>query len=48
VPILIVTGYANLSDADAGSFPRLAKPFAQSEFTALCVELLEKPQSEAL
>jgi PAS domain S-box-containing protein len=40
VPILIITGYANLSDADTGSFPRLAKPFTQSELTGLCVELL--------
>jgi PAS domain S-box-containing protein len=42
VPILIITGYANLSDTDTGLFPRLAKPFTQSELTGLCVELLSE------
>jgi len=27
IPILLITGFANLTDADSGGLPRLAKPF---------------------
>ncbi len=39
--VLMITGYANLSDGDAGGLPRLAKPFRQSELTSAVADLLD-------
>lgn len=41
LPVLLITGYATLSDRDAGGLPRLAKPFRQTELAATVAELIE-------
>jgi PAS domain S-box-containing protein len=40
LPILMITGYANLSDRDADGLPRIAKPFHAIDITRMLVELL--------
>jgi CheY-like chemotaxis protein len=47
LPVLMITGYANLSDADADSVPRLAKPFAQNELTAILVEMFAQGRQDS-
>jgi PAS domain S-box-containing protein len=41
LPILMITGYATLSDQAAGGLPRLAKPFRQSDLAAAVAGLME-------
>ncbi len=41
IPFLLITGFANLTDADADGLPRLAKPFREVEITARVAKLLE-------
>ena len=41
IPILLITGFANLTDADSGGLPRLAKPFREVEIAARVAKLLE-------
>jgi len=41
LPVLLITGYATLSDRDAGGLPRLAKPFRQTDLAATVAELIE-------
>jgi PAS domain S-box-containing protein len=40
MPILMITGYANLSDRDADGLPRIAKPFRATDITRTLGELL--------
>ena len=40
IPILMITGYANLSDQDADGLPRIAKPFRAIDITRTLGELL--------
>jgi CheY-like chemotaxis protein len=40
IPILMITGFANVSDREARGLPRLSKPFRQAELTAKIGELL--------
>ena len=40
IPILIITGYANLSDQDADGLPRIAKPFRAVDIARRLAELL--------
>jgi CheY-like chemotaxis protein len=41
IPFLLITGFANLTDADSGGLPRLAKPFREVEIAARVGKLLE-------
>jgi len=41
IPFLLITGFANLTDADSGGLPRLAKPFREVEIAARVAKLLE-------
>ncbi len=40
-PVLMITGFATLSDHEADGLPRLAKPFRQAELLSTLAELLE-------
>ena len=40
LPVLLVSGFAALSEAEAGRVPRLAKPFTQSALTKAIAELV--------
>jgi CheY-like chemotaxis protein len=44
IPILMITGFANLTDWQIDGLPRLAKPFRQSELIARLVELFRAPE----
>jgi PAS domain S-box-containing protein len=39
MPILMITGFANLTETEIDGLPRLAKPFKQSELSARLLEL---------
>jgi CheY-like chemotaxis protein len=41
MPVLLITGYANLSDDEAARLPRHAKPFRQADLAAAIAELLQ-------
>ena len=41
IPFLLITGFANLTDADSDGLPRLAKPFREVEIAARVAKLLE-------
>ena len=41
IPFLLITGFANLTDADSGGLPRLAKPFREVEIAARVAKLLD-------
>ncbi len=41
LPVLMVTGYANVSSKEAGHLPRLAKPFREADLAARVAELVE-------
>lgn len=41
LPILLVTGYANIKDVDGGGLPRLAKPFTTNDLSAKIKEILD-------
>ncbi len=41
-PVLLITGYATLTDAEAAGLPRLAKPFRQTDLTAVVAEMLPR------
>jgi signal transduction histidine kinase/CheY-like chemotaxis protein len=45
LPALIITGYATLADQDAGGFPRLSKPFRQSELAHAVHDLLQETET---
>ena len=40
LPILLITGFASLTDAEAGDLARLAKPFRQTELLSSLAELM--------
>lgn len=40
LPVLMITGFASLTEAQAGGLPRLAKPFRQTELIAQVAEVL--------
>lgn len=40
LPVLMITGFASLTEAQAGGLPRLAKPFRQTELIAHVAEVL--------
>jgi PAS domain S-box-containing protein len=40
LPVLLVTGYANIKDVDVGGLPRLAKPFARDDLSRAITETL--------
>jgi CheY-like chemotaxis protein len=42
IPILMITGYANLSDQAADGLPRIAKPFHATDITRTLGELLRQ------
>jgi PAS domain S-box-containing protein len=48
VPILMITGFANLSEEELGGLPRLSKPFRQKELGEAVAELLAAPPSQIL
>jgi CheY-like chemotaxis protein len=41
LPVLLVTGYAELPNGENPGLPRLAKPYRQEELGACIVELIE-------
>jgi signal transduction histidine kinase len=41
IPALMITGFATLTDREAGGLPRLAKPFRQSELAGTVADLLD-------
>ena len=41
VPVLMITGYATLTDREAGDLPRLAKPFRQADLLAAVEEIMQ-------
>ena len=41
LPVLLITGFANLNHADSGGLPRLAKPFREVEIAARVAKLLD-------
>ena len=41
-PVLMITGYANLSDIEAAGLPRLAKPFRQTDLAGAVAEMLPR------
>jgi PAS domain S-box-containing protein len=45
LPILLITGYATLSDAEAAGLPRLAKPFRAAELAAAVGALFKSRES---
>jgi signal transduction histidine kinase/CheY-like chemotaxis protein len=40
LPVLLITGYASVTDREAGDLPRLAKPFRQAHLSVAVDELL--------
>jgi signal transduction histidine kinase/PAS domain-containing protein len=40
-PVLMITGYATLTDREAGDLPRLAKPFRQHDLVAAIEHIME-------
>jgi CheY-like chemotaxis protein len=40
LPVLMITGFASLSDTEGGGLPRLAKPFRQTELISHVAEVL--------
>jgi CheY-like chemotaxis protein len=40
-PVLMITGYATLTDREAGDLPRLAKPFRQNDLVSAVEELMQ-------
>jgi hypothetical protein len=38
--VLLITGYASVTDREAGDLPRLAKPFRQAHLAAAVDELM--------
>jgi PAS domain S-box-containing protein len=40
LPVLLVTGYANIDDVDGGGLPRLAKPFSKNDLSRMIRETL--------
>ncbi|UGB37052.1 ATP-binding protein [Frateuria soli] len=47
VPTLMITGFATLTEREAGGLPRLAKPFRQAELVGAVADLLEPTQRSA-
>ena len=45
LPVLLITGFANLGERDAAGLPRLAKPFRESEIVARVADLLNRSDS---
>ncbi|MGN2253553.1 ATP-binding protein [Frateuria sp. GZRe12] len=41
IPALMITGFATLTEREAGGLPRLAKPFRQAELVGTVADLLE-------
>lgn len=41
LPVLLITGYAALSEAESANLPRIAKPFRQSDLAFAVGELLD-------
>ena len=48
IPVLLITGYANLGDREAGGLPRLAKPFRRADLAAAVAALLDSPGAVTL
>ena len=46
-PTLMITGFATLTDREAGGLPRLAKPFRQAELVGTLADLLETDKGSA-
>lgn len=44
IPALMITGFATLTEREAGGLPRLAKPFRQAELVGTVADLLETAQ----
>jgi DNA-binding NtrC family response regulator len=44
LPVLMITGFASVTEADMGGFPRLAKPFRQTELIVQVGEALSSKQ----
>ena len=42
--VLLVTGYANVAESEAGGLARLAKPFRQADLAAAVADLLRDPK----
>jgi CheY-like chemotaxis protein len=40
LPVLLITGYANIKDVDVGGLPRLAKPFGANDLSKAIMETL--------
>ena len=40
LPVLLMTGYANIKEVEGGGLPRLAKPFSTHELSSLIGETL--------
>jgi PAS domain S-box-containing protein len=40
LPVLLITGYANIKDVDVGGLPRLAKPFGANDLSNAIMETL--------
>ena len=40
LPVLLITGFASLTDAETGGIPRLAKPFRQAELICAVAEVI--------
>jgi PAS domain S-box-containing protein len=47
VPVLMITGYATLTDREAGDLPRLAKPFRQADLVAAVEEIMQTARAPA-
>ncbi|MBL8272077.1 PAS domain-containing protein [Steroidobacter sp.] len=45
LPVLMITGFASLTEVQAGGLPRLAKPFRQTELIACVAEVLSAKAS---
>ncbi|MEO9129979.1 MAG: ATP-binding protein, partial [Sphingomonas sp.] len=42
LPVLLISGFADVTDGDAGDIPRLAKPFRQSELAGALAQTVER------
>jgi CheY-like chemotaxis protein len=46
LPVLLISGFGEVTDGQTGDIPRLAKPFRQGELAAALAEVLEGAEAE--
>jgi CheY-like chemotaxis protein len=47
LPVLLISGFGDVTDGDAGDIPRLAKPFRQGELAGALAQVMERAGVDA-